>query len=252
MNKKTYRHPTSILTPLLQELAYNDVVLKSPLRKFIARANEKAEHRTKAYWDANADRAIQSGDSYVDGAAQVEVRNAIAASLVRSFAPGAKSALDLGCGGGLLAVELARRGLTSYLGVDISETTIGYARTHIPDRIMAKTFALEFAVSDLATFQPHDPAQQFDLILFNEVLYYLPVETAIEQVKRYSILLASGGVLGVSMYQGAKSKAIFRRLLKHLTWVTGFLYKECDRPSYGFSARDPYPSWLVTLLKPRE
>jgi 2-polyprenyl-3-methyl-5-hydroxy-6-metoxy-1,4-benzoquinol methylase len=251
MNQKTYRDPTGILTLLFQELAYNDVVLKSPLRKVIARANEKAEHRTKAYWDANAARAIQSGDSYVDGAAQVEVRNAITASLVRSFAPGAKSAFDLGCGGGLLAVELARRGLTHYLGVDISETTIGYARTHIPERIMAKPFTLEFAVSDLATFQPHDPAQQFDLILFNEVLYYLPVETAFEQVKRYSVLLASGGLLGVSMYQGAKSKAIFRRLLTHFNWVTGFLYKECDRPSYGYSARDPYPSWLVTLLKPR-
>jgi 2-polyprenyl-3-methyl-5-hydroxy-6-metoxy-1,4-benzoquinol methylase len=236
---------------LLHELAYNDLVLKSPLGKFIARANEKAEHRTKAYWDTNATRAIKSGDSYIDGAAQVEVRNAIAASLVCSFAPGAKSALDLGCGGGLLAVELAKLGLTRYLGVDISEITIAYARAHIPERITAKPFTLEFAASDLAAFQLRDSAQRFDLILFNEVLYYLPVETAFEQVMRYSAFLSSDGLVGVSMYQGAKSKAIFRRLLKHFTWVTGFLYRECDRPSYGFSARDPYPSWLVSLLKPR-
>jgi 2-polyprenyl-3-methyl-5-hydroxy-6-metoxy-1,4-benzoquinol methylase len=225
------------------------MVLRSPLSKFIARANEKAEHRSKAYWDANADRAIKSGDSYVDGAAQVDVRNAISASLIRSFAREAKSALDLGCGGGLLAVELSKSEVNRYLGVDISETTINYARARIPKRIAKKPFDLEFVASDLVAFQPPDPKERFDLVLFNEVLYYLPVEIAVEQVKRFSLMLSPEGMLGVSMYQGAKSKAIFRRLLNHFDWVTGFLYKECDHPSYGFSARDPYPSWLVSLLK---
>jgi SAM-dependent methyltransferase len=38
--------------------------------------------------------------------------------------------LDLGCGGGRLAVDLAERGASSVLGVDVSERMLALARAH--------------------------------------------------------------------------------------------------------------------------
>jgi 2-polyprenyl-3-methyl-5-hydroxy-6-metoxy-1,4-benzoquinol methylase len=251
MNKKSYRHPRQFLRPLLQGVVYSEWVLRSPLGRIVERANERAGHRTQDHWEANAKHALEAGDSYVDGAAQVDVRNSIVASLVRAFAPQARTVLDLGCGGGLLAAELARNGMTRYVGVDISRVTTDYARKHIPSRIGNPQVSLEFAASDLTQFEPEDDASRFDLIVFNEVLYYLPVPVAAEQVRRYRQWLAPAGLFGISMYNGAKSKAIFHRLLQWCEWTTGFVYKECDRPSYGFAPTDPYPSWLVTLLNPR-
>jgi SAM-dependent methyltransferase len=76
-------------------------------------------------------------------------------------APG--RALDLGCGLGVEAAELARIGMEA-AGVDLSPVAIARARTTYPD--------VEFRVADVRQL-PFDDAS-FDLLLDRGCFHYLP------------------------------------------------------------------------------
>jgi len=126
------------------------------------------------------------------------------------------SVLDLGCGNGELAVELARRGHTGgYLGLDFSPGLIAEAQKAL-EKIHSPGFQARFQAANLA-----DPAwdsqvleEPFDAILCFAVLHHLPSGELREQVlRRVHARLAPVGRFIFSTWQFLNSDRLAERVL---------------------------------------
>jgi len=104
------------------------------------------------------------------------------------------SILDLGCGPGNTANELAMTAYRTYVGVDISEAALGKAarRTAQNGRADKNRFVC-------ADFVSYVPTQQFDVILFRESMYHVPLGKVKVMLDHYSKYLIDGGVFIVRM-----------------------------------------------------
>lgn len=104
------------------------------------------------------------------------------------------SILDLGCGPGNTANELTDSSYTSYVGVDISEAALAKAtqRTARNGRAGKNTFAC----SDFLSYRP---TQQFDVILFRESMYHVPLNKVKPILSYFSKHLKKDGVFVVRM-----------------------------------------------------
>jgi 2-polyprenyl-3-methyl-5-hydroxy-6-metoxy-1,4-benzoquinol methylase len=105
------------------------------------------------------------------------------------------SILDLGCGSGNTANELADSTYTSYLGVDISEEALAKAvkRTAANGR----SHKNRFVRSDFLDFETNE---KFDVVLFRESMYHVPLERIKSLLDTLSAHLKPGGVFIVRMY----------------------------------------------------
>lgn len=105
--------------------------------------------------------------------------------------------LDLGCGPGNTANELAASAYRTYVGVDISEAALAKAvkRTKENGREQKNSFAQ-------SDFLGYTPAQNFDIVLFRESLYHVPVGQVKPILDKYSKYLKNGGVFVVRLYAG--------------------------------------------------
>lgn len=98
--------------------------------------------------------------------------------------------LDLGCGYGALNDYLNKDDYAAFLGVDFS--------SHAVQRAIEANYAnADFLVADIHQFFPEDT---FDVIIFNEVLYYLEDQMGI--VDRFSKCLNPKGYFIFSFYGG--------------------------------------------------
>lgn len=105
------------------------------------------------------------------------------------------SILDLGCGPGNTANELASSAYRSYVGVDISEAALAKAVSRTQES--GRTDKNSFARSD---FLGYAPMQEFDLILFRESLYHVPFGQVQAILEKYSKYLKNDGVFVVRLY----------------------------------------------------
>ncbi|RAR75470.1 class I SAM-dependent methyltransferase [Flavobacterium aciduliphilum] len=96
--------------------------------------------------------------------------------------------LDLGCGYGSLNKYLKGVNYEFILGVDLSSNAISRAKKE-------SFINSKFIVSDIQQFTPEE---KFDIIIFNEVLYYLDDQMKI--LRRYSKYLNDGGYFIFSFY----------------------------------------------------
>ena len=99
------------------------------------------------------------------------------------------SILDLGCGPGNTANELSTDAYQKYIGVDISEEALSKARRR----------TVETGRGDKNFFVRHDfvnytPAQEFDVILFRESMYHVPIGKIKETLNHYTKYLKTNGV----------------------------------------------------------
>jgi SAM-dependent methyltransferase len=109
------------------------------------------------------------------------------------------SALDLGCGTGVLLKRLIAAGCRDYVGVDLSAVaTERGAKEHGGSG--------EFIAADVAAYTP---ARSFDRIIFNEVLYYFPEPALV--VQRYAQHLNSNGSFVISLWEGLDGELAWRR-----------------------------------------
>lgn len=100
------------------------------------------------------------------------------------------SILDLGCGPGNTANELDTHVYQQYVGVDISEAALEKARRRTVEN---GRYGKNLFVQD--DFVGYKPTQQFDIVLFRESIYHVPIAKIKETLDRYANYLKPHGVL---------------------------------------------------------
>jgi 2-polyprenyl-3-methyl-5-hydroxy-6-metoxy-1,4-benzoquinol methylase len=134
--------------------------------------------------------------------------------------------LDVGCGDGVLFERFKPLGYQRYVGIDISHVAIEKLRLHNDDRT-------NFTQAD---GDVHEAAGRFDVIIFNESLYYL--RDPVRSLERYAQSLKPGGCIIVSTYTASRrSRAVLREAKR------GFEVLDEAKTTQG-----PM-SWLCTVLK---
>jgi 2-polyprenyl-3-methyl-5-hydroxy-6-metoxy-1,4-benzoquinol methylase len=155
---------------------------------------------------ATWDREYKTGQwDYLGGRAEMP-RYAIIAGYCRFIASTA-SLLDIGCGNGLLSTWICRDRNHRYVGIDISNAAIRQARER-------RVNQARFEVADAAIF---DPGDQFDVIVFNEMLYYMASPESV--LEHYEGFLRSGGVFIISMWRTTTSLQTWRRCASRLKLI---------------------------------
>ena len=97
--------------------------------------------------------------------------------------------LDLGCGPGNTANELAAGAYRSYVGIDVSDVALSKARRRSEESGRGQKNA--FINADLLTYVP---AGRFDVILLRESIYHVSVGQLAPLLERYSECLTKEGV----------------------------------------------------------
>ncbi|MFZ1130822.1 MAG: class I SAM-dependent methyltransferase [Terriglobales bacterium] len=104
------------------------------------------------------------------------------------------SILDLGCGPGNTANELAADSYTRYVGIDISEAALAKARARSEKN--GRSGKNSFACSDFLDYRPTQP---FDVILFRESMYHVPLTKVKPILDHFAEYLTEDGVFVVRM-----------------------------------------------------
>jgi 2-polyprenyl-6-hydroxyphenyl methylase/3-demethylubiquinone-9 3-methyltransferase len=106
----------------------------------------------------------------------------------RSARLNGKRVLDVGCGGGILAESMARRG-ASVLGIDLATKPLRVAQLHALEAGTTRVEYREVAVEVLATESP----ATFDVVTCMEMLEHVPDPASV--VRACAALTAPGGWL---------------------------------------------------------
>lgn len=122
--------------------------------------------------------------------------------------------LDLGCGPGNTANEIAEKAYQTYTGVDISESALakGQKRTNENGRTAKNTFVC-------SDFLSYTPTRKFDVILFRESMYHVPQGQVRELLDKYSHHLKDSGVFIVRLYLSDKTGRIKLRVKKKIDLI---------------------------------
>lgn len=126
-------------------------------------------------------------------------RNSIIAGCCQRLAA-QPSVLDIGCGEGILQ-EMIAPWYGSYVGIDLSQEAINKAQAKSDARTT-------FICADATTFAPQE---SYDIIVFNECLYYFPDPLQVAR-SLAKCVRPDGGHLIVSMYLTPTSLRIWRML----------------------------------------
>ena len=155
-------------------------------------------------------------------------RFSVLAGYICHLKPGG-AVLDTGCGQGVLLRRLPGSCYSRYVGIDVSGSAISVAQAHGNER---STFLA-------ADCEEYSPAEQFDVIVFNEVLCCLrdPLRT----VERYARSLNPSGLLLVSLCTAARGRAT-------ILWRLKRAYATLDEVRVVHSGRKV--SWVCTVLRP--
>lgn len=113
--------------------------------------------------------------------------------------------LDLGCGSGNTCTELADSSYSFYLGVDISEEALAKASKR--SEAAGRSGKNRFVQSDFLSF---DTSEKFDVILFRESMYHVPIEKVKSLLDKFSRYLADDGVFIVRLFIMRDGKIKFR------------------------------------------
>lgn len=139
----------------------------------------------------NRDRwNYQYGKGLWDGLKALDelARFSVIVGYVKFLKPGQPAILEIGCGEGLLQQRLQTQNYGRYVGTDISDLAIQKAAADAGDD------KCTYLVADMDTYQPDE---QFDCIIFNEVIYYSkhPLKT----LQRLATYLKPEGLLIVTI-----------------------------------------------------
>src|ERR1700735_4514724 len=102
--------------------------------------------------------------------------------------------LDIGCGSGNTATEMADK-YRSYLGVDISEAALAKARRRSQEGGRGEKNSFE--CGDFLTYLPNGT---YEVILFRESMYHVPLGKVKATLDRYAEFLKDDGVIVVRLF----------------------------------------------------
>ncbi|MBS0180918.1 MAG: class I SAM-dependent methyltransferase [Nitrospira sp.] len=111
--------------------------------------------------------------------------------------------LDLGCGSGNTGNELDISLYSNYTGVDISE--VATRRAEARSMKNGRRERNEYFCSAIASFAPR---MNYDVILFRESIFYIPLSRIEAVLERYSAFLSENGVFVVKMCDRKKYSKI--------------------------------------------
>jgi SAM-dependent methyltransferase len=187
--------------------------------------------------------------AYLQPTFSITARNALTASLLKMFAPCVSSLWDIGCARGTLAAAMAPVGCDWYLGSDINTAAVEAAESSRDAQPGLYPGHTQFQVGSMGTCRPTRDAP-LDVIVFNEVIYYLPtVRDAAAELVRAAHWLAPGGVLCISLKDDPKSHAILRLMPRRFTYLHSALFQEqVGRPSFRVRINRQRPAYLISLF----
>ncbi|WP_435357699.1 class I SAM-dependent methyltransferase [Emticicia sp. SJ17W-69] len=131
------------------------------------------------------------------------IRNNVISTYIQHLKPNAKI-LDVGCGSGKLLNSINHLNYDSYLGIDISSIAINLAQ----ENEISKRNNTQFEVADMMEFSTRT---QYDIIIFNETIYYTPSADII--LKIYRMFLDSNGIFIVSLIQNEYTFDIYKQII---------------------------------------
>ncbi len=105
------------------------------------------------------------------------------------------SILDMGCGSGNTGTEMDEKVYRSYLGVDISEAALNKARKRSQE--VGRQDKNRFECADILSYVP---TGRYDVILFRESMYHVPLGKVKSTLERYSPYLKDSGVFVVRLF----------------------------------------------------
>ncbi|GAB4294698.1 MAG: hypothetical protein Kow0098_16420 [Ignavibacteriaceae bacterium] len=148
-------------------------------------------------------------------------RYSVIAGYIEIFFPGSASVLDLGCGYGILYEKVRLLNDHYYLGVDISQEAINHAVSTYDKPEL-------FICEDI---EKYDPKRKFDVIIFNESLYY--IDNPVGLVERYFNYLTDGGYIIISMWDyKERNNKIWKLLDKKFSEFDGIYYRHISGKSW--------------------
>jgi SAM-dependent methyltransferase len=153
------------------------------------------------------------------------------------------SILDLGCGSGNTATELSESAYDSYLGVDISQAALEKASTRTKE--CGREKKNRFARADFLEWQP--PSGQFDVILFRESMYHVPLSKVKVLLDRYSDYLKDGGVFIVRVFAANKETAQMKHRPTAMLRIIEDEFDVVEKRRYETSGRP-----TVVVFRPRQ
>ncbi|HXZ39887.1 MAG TPA: class I SAM-dependent methyltransferase [Terriglobales bacterium] len=115
------------------------------------------------------------------------------------------SILDIGCGSGNTANELKNEAYQSYVGVDISEAALAKAAQR--SRENGRQHKTRFECSD---FFSYVPTREYDVVLFRESMYHVPLSKIRPMLQKYSACLKRQGVVIVRLATRENGKLKYR------------------------------------------
>jgi 2-polyprenyl-6-hydroxyphenyl methylase/3-demethylubiquinone-9 3-methyltransferase len=98
-----------------------------------------------------------------------------------------KTALDVGCGGGILAESMARRGALQVTGIDLARRPLGVAQLHALEAGVGNVEYREVSAEDLAAQAP----ASYDVVTCMEMLEHVPEPALV--VRACASLVRPGG-----------------------------------------------------------
>ena len=164
---------------------------------------------------------------YLDSTPAERARSAVIGMLCQYYFPKGKI-LDVGCGLGTTVDFLNIDQRQKYLGLDISEEAIKKAGKKKTD----------FLVSDFNNFKS---SKKFDVIIFNEVLYYMDENSAFEQALN---ILTRNGIILISLYQ-MKNKRYDQKIWK----ASRKFFKTTEAIEVSSKVKNQLVTWRVEALK---
>jgi 2-polyprenyl-3-methyl-5-hydroxy-6-metoxy-1,4-benzoquinol methylase len=167
--------------------------------------------------DADWDREYGRGVLDVYGATRELARYSVLIGYLRSR-PSPPVVLDVGCGVGLLARRLGGEDIAAYVGIDPSEVAIEEARRahDRPD------------VTFLVGTEPSEDLGTFDVVVCNEVLYYVDDVDAL--MRQVHAVLRPGGWLLTSILRHSGDVALHRSLDHHFERVDAVTVQSHEGP----------------------
>jgi len=145
---------------------------------------------------------------------------------LNAFCPRGK-VLDVGCGFGLLAEGLKEQ---QYLGIDFSTAALSRAPQVEKKKVSFECFSAEAFTTE----------EQFDVIVFNEVLYYF--QEPAEVLDKYETMLKPQGYFIFSLWKHPKTVLLWEWLQKR------YVLKEAAEACHTDSGN----AWLIGVFQLQE